>query len=126
MITIEIKFEDDGRIVPYFGQREITMNESPFLIFLATAGMSSAIYIKAFCRQLDISLNQIKVIQQMEYNAKANLVTSIDMQLELGKKFPEKYEAAIKNVVAQCPIKKHMDLPPKFNVLTDKDLVRSC
>ena len=125
-MTINIEFASDGRIVPILGHREITINESPFLIFLATAGMCSAVYVKAFCHQRDISLNKIKVTQVMEYNPKANLVTAIDIQLELGEDFPEKYEAAIKNVVAQCPIKKHLDLPPKFNVLTDKDLVRSC
>lgn len=125
MMTIEIRFADDGRIVPYLGHREITMNESPFLIFLASAGMCSAVYVKAFCRQRDISFDQIKVTQEMEYNPKANLVTAIDIQLELGEQFPEKYEAAIKNVVAQCPIKKHLDLPPKFNVIIEKDLINA-
>lgn len=123
MMTIEIRFADDGRIVPYLGHREITMSETPFLIFLATAGMCSAVYVKAFCRQRDISIDQIKVTQEMEYNPKANLVTAIDIRLDLSADFPEKYESAIKNVVAQCPIKKHLDLPPKFNVLTELDLI---
>ena len=123
MMTIDIKFATDGRIIPYLGHREITMNESPFLIFLATAGMCSAVYVKAFCSQRDIALNQIKVAQIMEYNPKTNLVTAIDIKLDLGVGFPEKYESAIKNVVDQCPIKKHLDLPPKFNVVTEMDLI---
>ena len=49
-MNIEIKFEN-GRIVPYLGQQEITMNVSPFLIFLATAGMCSAVYVQAFMSQ---------------------------------------------------------------------------
>lgn len=125
-MTIDIKFAANGLIVPYLGNREISMNESPFLIFLATAGMCSAVYVRAFCHQRDISLDQIKVTQIMGYDPKKNLVTTIDIQLDLGEGFPRKYETAIKNVVAQCPIKKHLDVPPTFSVITEKDLVRSC
>jgi len=123
MMTIDIKFAADGRIVPYLGHREITMDESPFLIFLATAGMSSAVYVKDFCTQKDIPFNLVKVSQIMEYEAKANLITAINIQLELGEDFPVKYKEALKNVVALCPIKKHLDTPPDFNVITDHFLV---
>ena len=119
MMTIDINFAADGRIVPYLGQREITMDESPFLIFLATAGMSSAVYVKDFCKQKDIPFNLVKISQIMEYEAKANLITAINIQLELDEDFPAKYKEALKNVVALCPIKKHLDTPPDFNVITD-------
>jgi ribosomal protein S12 methylthiotransferase accessory factor len=122
-MIIDIKFGEEGRIIPFLGHREITMTESPFLIFLASTGMSSAVYVKAFCQQKEIPLSCVKISQIIQYNPKANLVTAITIQLELDKVFPEKYEEAIKNVVALCPIKKHLDNPPEFNVITDSYLV---
>jgi ribosomal protein S12 methylthiotransferase accessory factor len=122
-MIIDINIADDGRIVPILGHREITMTESPFLIFLATAGMCSAVYVKAFCRQRKIPLSLVKISQIMQYNPKANLVTAINIQLELDIEFPEKYKEAIKNVVALCPIKTHLDTPPEFNVTTESFLV---
>jgi len=122
-MIIDINIEADGRIVPILGHREITMNESPFLIFLASAGMCSAVYVKAFCRQRKIPLDLVKVSQIMNYEPKANLVTAINIQLDLDEAFPEKYKEALKNVVALCPIKKHLITPPEFNVITESYLV---
>jgi len=118
-MIIDIKFEENEQIVPYLGSRKITMDESPFLIFLATAGMCSAVYVKAFCHQREIPLDYINITQFMQYDPKLNLVTEINIKLDLNERFPEKYEAALKNVVALCPIKKHLDTPPQFNVSTD-------
>ena len=63
-MDIEIKFDESGRIVPFIGGREITMNESPFLIFLATAGMCSAIYVQAFMQQRGMSLAEVKLFRE--------------------------------------------------------------
>lgn len=123
MMTIDIKIAANGRIVPYLGHREITINESPFLIFLATAGMCSAVYVKAFCKQRKIPLELVSISQVMEYEAKTNLVTAINIQLDLDEKFPVKHNEALKNVVALCPIKRHLDLPPDFNVITERSLL---
>ena len=122
-MIINIKFDADGRIIPFIGHREITMTEAPFLIFLASAGMCSAVYVKAFCKQRDIPISQVNISQIMQYEPKANLVTAINIQLDFGDEFPEKYKDAIKNVVALCPIKKHLDTPPEFNVVSDGFLV---
>lgn len=118
-MTIQFIFDPSGRIIPQLGNREITMTESPFLIFLATAGMCSAAYVQAFCQQRGIDLSLVTVSQGMNYNPLTNQVTSIDIKLELMDGFPMKYEKALKNVVAQCPVKKHLDQSPSFNVFTE-------
>ena len=115
-MNIEIKFEN-GRIVPYLGQQEITMNVSPFLIFLATAGMCSAVYVQAFMSQRGMSLDGVKIIQKMNYDQFSNQVKDIDIHIDLPASFPEKYKAAIINVVNQCPVKQHLLEPPTFNVV---------
>lgn len=115
-MNIEIKFEN-GRIVPYLGEQEITMNVSPFLIFLATAGMCSAVYVQAFMSQRGMSLEGVKILQKMNYNQFTNQVTDIDINVDLPASFPEKYKSAIINVVNQCPVKQHLLEPPTFNVV---------
>lgn len=115
-MNIEIKFEN-GRIVPYLGAQEITMNVSPFLIFLATAGMCSAVYVQAFMSQRGMSLDGVKIIQKMNYDQINNQVNDIDIHIDLPASFPEKYKSAIINVVNQCPVKQHLLKPPTFNVV---------
>lgn len=114
-MEIEIKFEN-GRIVPYLGHQEITMDVSPFLIFLATAGMCSAVFVQAFMSQRGMSVEGVKIIQKMNYDQFTNHVGDIDIHIDLPEGFPEKYKSAIVNVVNQCPVKQHLLEPPTFNV----------
>ncbi len=115
-MDIEIKFEN-GRIVPYMGHQEITMDVSPFLIFLATAGMCSAVFVQAFMQQRGLSTEGVRIIQRMNYNRFSNQVHDIDIHIDLPEHFPAKYRNAIVNVVNQCPVKQHLLQPPTFNVI---------
>lgn len=117
-MKIDIKFEG-SRIVPYMNGQEITMDVSPFLIFLATAGMCSAVFVQAFLQQRGISTDGVKVVQDMNYNPMTNHVGDIDIHIDLPEAFPEKYRRAIVNVVNQCPVKQHLIDPPSFNVITN-------
>jgi ribosomal protein S12 methylthiotransferase accessory factor len=120
-MEIEIKFDESGRIVPYMNGGEITMNVSPFLIFLATAGMCSAVFVQAFMNQRGLSTDDVKIIQKMNYDYATNQVLDIDIHVDLPEGFPEKYNSAIKRVVDQCPVKQHLLAPPSFNVITNID-----
>jgi ribosomal protein S12 methylthiotransferase accessory factor len=120
-MEIEIKFDSTGRIVPYMNGDEITMNVSPFLIFLATAGMCSAVFVQAFMNQRGLSTDDVKIIQKMKYDYATNKVLDIDIHVDLPEGFPEKYNSAIKRVVDQCPVKQHLLTPPSFNVITNID-----
>jgi ribosomal protein S12 methylthiotransferase accessory factor len=115
-MNIDIKFEGE-RIVPYMHGQEITMDVSPFIIFLATAGMCSAVFVQAFLNQRGLSTEGIKITQQMNYNPMTNHVGDIDIHIVLPASFPEKYQKAIVNVVNQCPVKQHLINPPTFNVI---------
>ena len=115
-MEIEIKFEN-GRIVPYLNHQEITMDVSPFLIFLATAGMCSAVFVQAFMSQRGMSVEDVKIVQRMNYDQFTNKVGDIDIHVDLPESFPEKYKTAIVNVINQCPVKQHLLEPPTFNVI---------
>ena len=118
-MEIEIKIDSSGRIVPFMGEKEITMQESPFLIFLATAGMCSAVFVQAFMKQRGLPTDKVKIVQKMNYDHVTNHVDDIDIQVDLPENFPEKYKSAIINVVNQCPVKQHLLRPPTFNVVAN-------
>ena len=115
-MNIDIKFEGE-RIVPYMHGQEITMDVSPFIIFLATAGMCSAVFVQAFLHQRGMTTDGVKITQKMNYNPMTNHVGDIDIEIDLPENFPEKYQKAIVNVVNQCPVKQHLINPPSFNVI---------
>jgi ribosomal protein S12 methylthiotransferase accessory factor len=120
-LNIDIRFGNNDRIVPYMNGNEITMEDSPFVVFLATAGMCSAVFVKAFAQQRGISFHDIVITQKMDYNQFTNHVSAIDIHLEFPDSFPSKYNNAIKNVVNQCPVKKHLLDVPTFEVITNLD-----
>jgi len=122
-MDIQIKFDENDRIVPFMNGAEITMNESPFLIFLATAGMCSAVFVKAFMQQRGLPFHEVGITQRMNYDRMTNMVHDIDIIVDLPAGFPEKYTSAIKNVIAQCPVKRHLAQPPTFNVIANIDSV---
>ena len=122
-MEIEIKYDQHGRIIPFMNGSEINMSVSPFLIFLATAGMCSAVFVQAFLNQRGISTDGVKIIQKMNYSYQTNQVKDIDIHIKLPENFPEKYNSAIKRVVDQCPVKQHLLAPPTFNVITNLDEV---
>jgi ribosomal protein S12 methylthiotransferase accessory factor len=122
-MEIQIKFDANGRIVPFMKGNEITMNESPFLIFLATAGMCSAVFVRSFMQQRGLPFQEVGITQKMSYDRTTNMVGDIDMVVDLPPNFPEKYVSAIKNVIAQCPVKRHLAEPPTFNVIANLSAV---
>ena len=122
-LNIDIKFDNNGRIVPFMNGREITMIDSPFVVFLATAGMCSAVFVKAFIEQRNLSLDGLVITQVMEYDQRTNHVSEILIDLKMPADFPEKYTNAIKKVVNQCPVKQHLLNPPTFEVVTNLDKV---
>ncbi|MFK5890363.1 MAG: OsmC family protein [Flavobacteriaceae bacterium] len=124
-MQITIEFDESGKILPYSGGRLITMDESPFLIFLASAGMCSAVYVRAFMAQRGMSLEGVSLTETISYNRMTNMVETINIHAELPPSFPGKYKNAVKSAIAQCPVKRHLGTPPNFEIQTSLDLVKS-
>ena len=121
-MNIDISFDNTGKIIPSFNGNEITMDESPYMIYLATTGMCSAVYVRAFLTQRGMSLEGVTLTQIMDYNRMTNMIESIEVKVDLPDTFPTKYNKAIKATVDQCPVKKHMVTPPTVTVTTNLDV----
>lgn len=121
-MNIDIKFNETGKIIPSFNGKEITMDESPYMIYLATTGMCSAVYVRAFLNQRGMSLEGVSLIQKIRYNQMNNMVEEMEVLVVLPDTFPTKYNRAIKATVDQCPVKKHMVTPPSVKITTNLDV----
>jgi len=120
-MNIDIKYDQTGKIIPAYNGKEITMDDSPYMIFLATTGMCSAVYVRAFFNQRNMSLDNVTLTQIITYNQSTNMVDQMEVKLNLPEDFPTKYNKAIKAVVDQCPVKKHLVSPPSIVVTTTFD-----
>ncbi len=121
-MNIDIRFNNAGKIIPSYNGKEITMDESPYMIYLATTGMCSAVYVRAFFTQRGMSLEKVSLTQFITYNSMTNMVEKMNVKVDLPDTFPTKYNKAIKAVVDQCPVKKHMVTPPSVSVTTNMDV----
>jgi ribosomal protein S12 methylthiotransferase accessory factor len=89
---------------------------APFELFLASIGTCAGIYVKSFCDSRNISTDNIKIIQKMEYNPETRLIGKINLDIQLPKDFPEKYKDAVINAANLCAVKKHLHAPPEISV----------
>lgn len=122
-MQILIKFDAEGKIVPFFGDKKITIDDSPFLLFLASAGMCSAYYAKEFILGRNMSLENVSIIESVLYNNKTHMAENITIHVELPETFPAKYKNAIKSAISHCTVKRHLGNPPSFEIQTSLDLV---
>jgi ribosomal protein S12 methylthiotransferase accessory factor len=91
---------------------------SPFELFLASIGTCAGIYVKSFCDNRKIPTDNIKIIQNAEYDEETGLPVNIKLDIKLPSDFPDKYKAALISVAELCKVKKTMANPPVFEVIT--------
>ena len=122
-MKILIKFDENNQIVPYAKDKKITINDSPFLLFLASAGMCAAYYAREFMQNRNISLEGVSIVETVFYNKETHMAENINIHVELPEIFPTKYKNAIKSAISQCTVKRHLGNPPSFEIQTSLDLV---
>jgi len=118
-MVLQTIFDEQGNTVPYLNGKKITMNESPFLIFLASIGMCSGVYVRSFLSQREIPFGDVAINQHMNYDQSTGMVKTINIVVDLSDGFPEKYKGAIKKVVDQCLVKRHLIDAPELSVTTN-------
>lgn len=89
---------------------------SPFDLFLASIGTCAGFYVKSFCDQRNISADNIKIIQSMNFNDETHIVEDIKIDIQLPQEFPDKYRSAVVASANLCTVKKHLMNPPKLEV----------
>ena len=90
---------------------------TPFAVFLASMGTCVGIYVLGFCKQRGLSTDGIRVVQRVIPSPMyRGMVGKVQFEIQVPPDFPEKYHNALVRSAEQCAVKKHLELPPEFEV----------
>jgi ribosomal protein S12 methylthiotransferase accessory factor len=125
-----IDFPGGKRVDAHFGSYTVMTDQppagggdgsapTPFATFLASIGTCAGIYVLGFCQQRGIPTDGIRIVQRM-HNDPMNhgMLGRIELEIQLPPDFPEKYRQSLIRVAEQCAVKKHLEKPPVFEVVT--------
>lgn len=90
----------------------------PFALFLASIGTCAGIYVLGFCQQRGIDTKGMEIIQSMNFNLTSGMIDKIELSIVLPDGFPDKYKKAVINSANLCAVKKHLETPPQFSIIT--------
>jgi len=124
-----IDFPGGARVDAHFGPYTVATDQpplgggdgsapAPFELFLASIGTCAGIYALRFCERRGLSTEGLRITQRTGSNPATGMVERIDLEVELPAGFPEKYREALVNAVELCAVKKHLQHPPTFEIVT--------
>ena len=111
----------DAHVGPYTIQTDqppVASAPTPFTLFLASMGTCAGIYVLGFCQQRGLPTDGIRIVQRMEKDPFSGLISNVELEIQVPPEFPEKYHASLVRSAEMCAVKKHLEHPPVFNVLT--------
>jgi len=94
---------------------------TPFDTFLAAIGACAGVYVLGFCRRRGLPTEDMRIVQTMDVDPIAGMVTSIHLDVLVPPGFPEKYRDPLIRAAEQCTVKRHLETPPRFVVRTLTD-----
>ncbi len=90
----------------------------PFELFLASIGTCAGIYILGFCRQRGLPTEGIRIIQRNHADRATGLMEKIDLEIQVPPSFPKQYHSALIRSAELCKVKKTLEHPPQFEIVT--------
>ena len=92
---------------------------TPFAVFLASLGACAGIYVLGFCRQRELPVDGIRIVQRMHRrDGGKGLLEKVEMEIQVPSSFPEKYYSALVRSADQCLVKRVIADPPEFDIHT--------
>lgn len=91
---------------------------APFDLFLASLGTCAGIFVLSFCRKRDLPTEGLEIVQTSDWDEARHKVTRVTLEITLPKDFPEKYRDSLVNTASLCTVKRHLQDPPQFEILT--------
>ena len=91
---------------------------TPVELFLASIGTCAGIYILGFCRQRGLPTEGIRIVQHNNFNALNGMVDKIDLEIQVPPTFPKQYHEALIRSADLCKVKKTLEHPPTFEIVT--------
>jgi ribosomal protein S12 methylthiotransferase accessory factor len=91
---------------------------TPFEVFLASLGTCAGIYVLGFCRKRNISTDGIRIIQRSHPNPTTGMVEKVELEIQVPPSFPREYYSALIHSAELCKVKKTLEQPPQFEIVT--------
>jgi putative redox protein len=124
-----IDFPGGARVDAHFGPYTVNTDQppmsggegsapTPFALFLSSIGTCAGIYVLGFCKQRGLSTDGIRIIQRAHTDPNTRMVSKVDLEIQVPDDFPEKYHESLVRSAELCAVKKHIEIPPKFEVFT--------
>jgi ribosomal protein S12 methylthiotransferase accessory factor len=125
-----IDFPGGARVDAHFGEFTVKTDQppkgggessapTPFNIFMASIGACAGIYVLGFCRQRDLPVDDIRIVQRIGHSENGKgPVGKIELEIQVPPSFPEKYHKALVRSADQCLVKQVIANPPEFDVHT--------
>jgi len=89
---------------------------SPFMLFLASLGTCSGIYVLSFLEQRGLPTEDVQIREEIVRDPATHMVSSVTLHIDLPAGFPKKYERALIRAAELCAVKKHLETPPAMAV----------
>jgi len=124
-----IDFPGGARVDAHFGPYTVMTDQppsgggqgeapTPFAIFLASMGTCAGIYVLGFCKQRGLSSDGLRILQRVHRDSLTGLVGKVDLEIQVPPEFPEKYRESLIRSAQLCAVKKHLEHPPQFEIIT--------
>lgn len=124
-MEILIDFPGGSRVDAHFGKFTIPTDQpptasapTPFDVFLSSIGTCAGIYILGFCQQRGLPTEGIQIVQRIHSNLLTHMIDQIDLDILVPPTFPEKYRDSLIRSAELCKVKKHLEMPPTFQITT--------
>jgi ribosomal protein S12 methylthiotransferase accessory factor len=128
-MEMTVDFPGGARVDAHFGSFTVVTDQplayggensapSPFEVFLASLATCAGFYVLGFCRSRNLSAEGIRLVQKLELNPETKMVTKILVEIRLPQGFPPQYSSAVIRAAETCLVKKHLENPPSFEVVT--------
>jgi ribosomal protein S12 methylthiotransferase accessory factor len=125
-----INFPDGARVDAQYGQFTIKTDQSiygggngeaptPFSLFLASMGTCAGIYVLNFCKKRGLATDNIQILQRIHNSPSTHMIEKIELIIQVPKNFPEKYRPSLIRSAELCAVKKHLENPPEFEIITE-------
>ena len=123
-----IDFPGGAKVDAHFGVYTIPTDQlppsgeasapTPFEVFLASLGTCAGIYVLGFCRKRNISTEGMRIIQRSHANPTTGMVEKVELEIQVPPSFPKEYYSALIHSAELCKVKKTIEQPPQFEIVT--------
>jgi ribosomal protein S12 methylthiotransferase accessory factor len=82
-------------------------------------GTCAGIYVLNFCKKRGLATDNIQILQRIHNSPSTHMIEKIELIIQVPENFPEKYRPSLIRSAELCVVKKHLENPPEFEIITE-------